>query len=263
VFFLSQCLGDGNGEIREVSVRILPGSEIRVRPSEEGLCLNASDPARITSTKDQAIHLNDALTTNEQLEFTVGLTNVIQSDSLADSGPRSSFKMESASTNGGTVGRVAIRKGSNVALLLVGSESWIVERRKITVKLPSTIYTPHKTSRETCIRPSSTRARQGRLIIISSIKARKLSTFDPVKALLKKDRVSKGCFFCSGQIDILRSRGIERETTLGEMLEIVGSLGIIGLHGWFSIRRVNVFMRKRFQHIHGTESRVGQRKRVI
>lgn len=98
----------------------------------------------ITVPEYKAANIDDTLAIDEELEFTISLADIIEPDTLRDSGPFASGESESTTANRSTVGGVAVGHWLDIADFLVLVEG----RGKVGVEFTSTIGTPHETSRE-------------------------------------------------------------------------------------------------------------------
>lgn len=117
--------------------------------SKERLHLDASHLASSAVAEDKALDTDDALSVGKELEFTIGLPNIVETDALADGSPLTCGELESTAANRGAELIVAVGLGGNVALLLVGGKTRVGEGWKVGVELASTTTTPHQACRET------------------------------------------------------------------------------------------------------------------
>lgn len=117
------------------------------RTAKEGLHLHSANLSRTaTISQDETANIDNTLPVDEELNLSISLTNVVETNTLADGGPFAGSKVEGATSDGGAVGGVAVGLRSDVADLFVGLKSRDVIRGKVGVELSGSISTPHKTS---------------------------------------------------------------------------------------------------------------------
>ena len=114
-----------------------------VHTSEESLHLDTVDPSLVIVTENLSADIDDAIAVEEQLQFAVGLTSIIEPNMLTDVVPNADFEVENPATNGGTICGVAFRFQGHIANL-VGSKFRIGVRGELTAVAasspPSNVY---------------------------------------------------------------------------------------------------------------------------
>jgi len=212
--------------------------------SKEALHLDALNPPLATLAKDDPIQIEDLLTVLEDCETAVRLPCVVKTDALADGRPLAGSEFEEATTDGVAVGVVAGGTLDCGALLLVGGEA--AGRGKVEVGLSLTAIAPHESGRETGIRVLTSRAGDRARSGVASVDAGEFTTHVEVETILEEDGVGKGNFLRVTEIDVLRTGGIERDTTGGGICSAKSSssLGVDDLHGFLAIGCSHVIVRK-------------------
>ena len=110
--------------------------------SKEGLHLYAPHLACPTVPNDKALNIDDTLAIDEEFKFTVGLTGIIEPDTLADIRPFACGKFEGLAPNRSTIFGIAKGFRFNIANNLI-----LIKRgRKVGVEFTISLTTPHETS---------------------------------------------------------------------------------------------------------------------
>lgn len=137
----------------------------KVRTTEEGLELHATDPSGSGVPEDQARDVDHALSIDEELDLAVRLANIVEPNTLGDSGPAALGEAEGATSDGSTIGGVAVRRRSDVADSLVGTEAG----GQVGVKFTSSTRPPHQTDGEASIIATTTRTAGSLAIAVTTI----------------------------------------------------------------------------------------------
>jgi len=107
--------------------------------------------AIVVVAEHKVLDADDALAVDEELKLTIGLTNVVELDPLADGRPLVGSEFELTTTDGSTVDIVAVCT-LVVTELLVGSEAV----RQVGVEFALTTFAPHQASRKAVVGTTST-----------------------------------------------------------------------------------------------------------
>jgi len=75
--------------------------------TEERLHLNTPDPSIAVLSQNDVLEIDDALASNKDLNFAVGLTIIVETNTLRDSCALTGCEREGSTTNGGTVIAIA------------------------------------------------------------------------------------------------------------------------------------------------------------
>ena len=218
---------DSDGEVREPRILRMRRSPFFGVTAEEGLHLNATDSSTTVLSQNNILEVNDALASDEDLNFAVCLTLVIETDTLGDGGTLTGCEGPGATANRGTIVTVAGRQGRDIASCVVSRETGIGVGREISVQFSHSVCTPHETSREAAVVTGSTRATDGAFVTITSVcyglisigqhqfsmdgltDTRHFATLVPLEALLKEGGITKGDFLGGSQVDVGWTRTVE------------------------------------------------------
>jgi len=253
-----QLLGNSDREIREVDILVLGGGEVGAGTSEESLHLETPHLTSSTIPEDESANVDDTLAIDKELEFTIGCANVVEPDALRDSSPSTAGEGERTTANRCTISGVAVRLGFDVANFLVG-----VERRgEVGVEFTRALTTPHETSREAGAGATASGTANSFVITVTTINAGELATLLEFKSFGEIDRVTKSGLLSRGEINTVRTRGVERETALWFMTEVERALGVVSLHRLLAIGSGCVSVRKTLKNSGGAESGVSESKSI-
>jgi len=122
----------------------MSGRRLRERTTEECLHLYSANSASSAVAEDEATDIDNTLSIDEKLDLSIGLADVVEPDALADGGPCARGEAESATSNRGTVGGIALGCRSDIANLAISSEARLSVRWKISIEFPLSSSTPHK-----------------------------------------------------------------------------------------------------------------------
>jgi len=122
----SEGLGDGDREVGEPSVLGFWGSKIGLGTTKEGLGLETAETALSTAPELEPTNADDAVSVEEELQLSVGLTNIVKTNTLRHSVPLARFEVKGTPTDGSTISGVAFRFGGNVAQFAVSLEARVL-----------------------------------------------------------------------------------------------------------------------------------------
>ena len=108
--------------------------------SEEGLDLDSPDTPRRAIAENEAAYIDDALAICEDFELAVGLSNVVETDALADRCASAGLPGEGSASDRGAIDVVAGRIRRDVADSLV----LVVVGRQVRVQLSGSVCAPHE-----------------------------------------------------------------------------------------------------------------------
>lgn len=234
----SQFFGDGDGEVSEINILILRGGEVTAGASKEGLHLQTPDLARLASPENKTTEVHDRLSIDKEFQFPIGLSNVVEPDAFRDSSPLASREGESATAERSTIGGVAI------GVLYLVAEPIVVAGREVSIYLTLALAAPHETSREASVGATATGTAKSLSCAITTIEARELTTLLEGETIREEDRIAESRLLRSGEVDIGWTKSVERESTLGFVLEIVRALRVVSFHGAFALWTINVRVRE-------------------
>ena len=117
---------------------------LRGLTTEECLHLHSADSASSAVAEDEATDIDNALSIDEKLDLSIGLANVVEPDALAYGGPCARREAESATSDRGTVGGIAVGCRSDIANLAISSETRVSEGWKICIEFSLSSSAPHK-----------------------------------------------------------------------------------------------------------------------
>lgn len=140
---------DGDREVGEEDLLVFGGCELGLRATEERLHLHATDTACIAVAENEASHVDDALSVDPELKLAIRLSNVVETNALADSCPGPCCKLEGTAADGLAIGGVAVGVGE-AADLLVRGELAPIGGREVGVEFAVSVCTPHDAGREAC-----------------------------------------------------------------------------------------------------------------
>lgn len=120
------------------------GKRLREHTTEECLHLHSADSASSAVAEDEATDIDNALSIDEKLDLSIGLADVVEPNALADGGPCARGEAETATSNRGTVGGIAVGCRSDIANLAISSEARLGVGWKIGIELSLSTSAPHK-----------------------------------------------------------------------------------------------------------------------